>query len=148
MSEDVDLRVRTTVYNRALRAGAIPSISEIAGALSIDSDEVRGALSRLAAGRVLVLQEDGEVLMANPFSAVPTGFAVKQADRFTYGNCIWDAMGVLAMTGEDGTIEASCGDCGTALTLTVTNGRISGDATGLVHFAIPARHWWDDIVFN
>jgi hypothetical protein len=89
----------------------------------------------------------GEVLMANPFSAVPTPFLVKIGDRSYYGNCIWDAMGIPAMLQQDATIEASCGCCSTAMNLKVTNGLI-GEAHGIAHFAIPAAHWWDDIIFN
>jgi hypothetical protein len=31
--------------------------------------------------------------------------------------------------------------------VTLANGALQ-HAEGLAHFAIPARHWWDDIVFN
>jgi hypothetical protein len=31
--------------------------------------------------------------------------------------------------------------------LRVVNGSLE-DAPGIVHFAIPAARWWDDIVFN
>ena len=32
--------------------------------------------------------------------------------RSYFGNCIWDALGVAAMLGEDVEIPAACGDCG------------------------------------
>jgi Alkylmercury lyase len=85
--------------------------------------------------------------MANPFSAVPTPFLVRVGDRSWYGNCIWDATGIPAMRGQDASIEASCGCCGTAMHLAVSDGSL-GEAPGIAHFAIPAAHWWDDIVFN
>ena len=88
-----------------------------------------------------------EILMANPVSAVPTPFLVRAGDRSWYGNCIWDAAGVPAMLGQDAAIEASCGCCGTAMHLKVVNGSLE-DAPGVAHFAIPAAHWWDEIVFN
>ena len=144
---DLDARVRVTVYDETMRSGFPPSGEILAAALGIRRDAVMGSLARLAAGKVLVLQDNGEILMANPYSAVPTPFVVQFGDRTAYGNCIWDALGVLAMAGADGTISASCGDCGTAMNLRVEAGVVHGD-TGLVHFAIPARSWWDDIVFN
>ena len=85
--------------------------------------------------------------MANPFSAVPTPFLVKAGGRSYYGNCIWDAMGVPAMLKQDALIEASCGCCGSAMNLKITNGSLE-ETGGIAHFAIPAAHWWDDIVFN
>jgi hypothetical protein len=56
-------------------------------------------------------------------------------------------MGIPAMLHQDAVIRASCGDCGTAMTLRITNGSLE-PAEGIAHFAIPAAHWWDDIVFN
>jgi hypothetical protein len=109
---------------------------------------VRESLERLAAGRVLVLQRDSrEVLMASPFSAVPTPFAVHANGRLYYGNCVWDALGVPVMLGVDARVEASCGCCGEAMALRVTGGELE-PVEGTVHFAVPAHRWWQDIVYN
>ena len=102
----------------------------------------------LAAGHVLVLQpERDEILMANPFSAVPTAFAGETDAHSYWGNCVWDALGILAMLGRDGRLLTSCADCGDALALEVRGGALGGDA-GVAHFSIPAKHWWDDIAFT
>ena len=144
----LDKVVRPYVYDYVMREGLPPTIAETSSALSRSPDEVRASFQRLADGHILVLQKgSGEVLMANPFSAVPTPFLVKAGDRYYYGNCIWDAMGIPAMLKQDAAIEASCGCCSTAMSLKITNGSLEG-AHGIAHFAIPAAHWWDDIVFN
>ena len=144
----LDKVVRFHVYDYVMREGLLPTIAETSSALAYPSDEVRVSFQRLADGHIIVLQkESGEILMANPFSAVPTPFLVKVGNRSYYGNCIWDAMGIPAMLKQDATIEASCGCCSTAMSLKVTNGSLE-EARGLTHFAIPAAHWWDDIVFN
>ena len=136
------------VYDYVMREGLPPAIAETSSALARSPDEVGDSFQRLANGHILVLQKgSGEILMANPFSAVPTPFLVKAGGRSYYGNCIWDAMGIPAMLKQDATIEASCGCCSTAMSLKVTNGSLE-EARGLAHFAIPAAHWWDDIVFN
>jgi len=85
--------------------------------------------------------------MANPFSAVPTPFVVTTPQKLYYGNCIWDALGIPAMLKTDATIDASCGCCNTAMKITVKDETVL-ESQGLAHFAIPAAHWWDDIVFN
>jgi hypothetical protein len=77
---------------------------------------------------------------------VPTPFPVVAGGRSYYGNCIWDALGIPAMLGCDGVIDTSCGDCGTAARVAVSGGAVRGD--GIIHFALPARDWWKDIVFN
>ena len=144
----LDEVVRGHIYDFVMRGGLPPTIAETSSALSRSPDEVRDSFQRLADGHILVLQkESGEILMANPFSAVPTPFLVKFEDRSYYGNCIWDAMGIPAMLKQGASIEASCGCCSTAMNLKVTNGSLEG-ARGVAHFAIPAARWWDDIVFN
>ena len=143
-----DNAARRYIYDHVMNEGLPPSVAKTASALSTTPDNAAASFQRLADGHILVLQrESGEILMANPFSAVPTPFLVRAGNRFWYGNCIWDAMGIPAMLKQDATIEASCGCCGTAMHLAVADGSLE-EASGIAHFAIPAAHWWDDIVFN
>lgn len=143
---DFDEIVRFHVYDAVMRGGPPPSIAAVAAAAASDAGTVAESFRRLAEAHVLVLQEDGEVLMAPPFSAVPTPFLVETPRFSAYGNCIWDALGIAAMLRSDARILTSCGDCGTAAEVFVEGGNVRGD--GLMHFAIPARQWWDDIVFT
>jgi hypothetical protein len=144
----LDRVVRYYIYDFVMQEGLPPTAAQTAAALSRTPEEIKASFQRLADSHILVLQKStGEILMANPFSAVPTPFLVKAGDRSYYGNCIWDAMGVPAMLQRDAAIESSCGCCGTAMSLKVTNGSLE-NAPGVAHFAIPAAHWWDDIVFN
>jgi len=143
-----DEQVRCFVYNRTINKGLPPKIDQVASGLRATAAEVGDSFGRLADAHILVLQKDGlEILMANPFSAVPTPFLVRAGNQTYYGNCIWDAMGIPAMLNRDARIETSCGCCRTAMELTIEKDELA-EATGLVHFAIPAARWWDDIVFN
>lgn len=147
-SPDVDARMRYYVYDATLRRGAPPSVAEVCGASGLPAGEVRASLARLAAGRVLVLQrESGEILMANPFSAVPTPFVAETPAWTAFGPCIWDALGIPAMLHQPGRIRTACGCCGEVMGFEVMGGRLAA-ATGVVHFAIPALRWWEDIVFT
>jgi hypothetical protein len=86
--------------------------------------------------------------MAAPLSAVPTPHVVRMADgRAHYGNCVWDALGVIAMLGRDGDVATVCADCEAPLTLTVRAGALQ-PTDAVVHFAVPAARWWEDIVFT
>ncbi len=147
MSVELDARVRSHVYESACECGRLPTIAETSLALRLAPQEIRAAFERLAAARMLVLQPDGEILMAEPFSAVPTPFVVEVAGFSCYGNCIWDALGVAAMLKLEARIKTACPDCGMALQLNVAGGRVNGDS-GVAHFAVPARLWWDDVVFT
>lgn len=140
--------VRRQVYDVTMPRGYPPTTAEIAAAIELHVKEVQTTLQSLAAGRVLVLQPDsGEILMANPFSAVPTPFRVELANFSCFGNCIWDALGIPAMLGQDARITTSSGDCGLALEVRVVDGQVQADPS-VIHFAIPAHHWWNDIAFN
>jgi Alkylmercury lyase len=143
----LDQRVRQAVYAEVLASGRIPGSSALAAVLNEEPAAVRAALDRLAAARVLVLQPGGEILMAPPFSAVPTPFLVTAGGWETYGNCIWDALGALAMKREDGRIRTACGCCGQAMEVEVRDGAPRAEE-GVLHFAVPARRWWEDIVYT
>jgi Alkylmercury lyase len=152
MPDDFSNRVRIRLYELFVAQGRCPSLAELASDLARGVAEVSTAVRDLAAAHVLVLQPDsGEVLMAAPLSAVPTPFLVETAGAVAqsfYGNCIWDALGVVAMLRRDGKVLASCGCCGESMRITVSAGQVQSTPAGVAHFAIPARHWWDDIVFN
>lgn len=139
-------RVRLRVYTQFITTGQAPTSQEVASALSCSLSDLQAAYRRLAAGKALVLQKSGEVLMAEPFSAVPTPFTVEVGTQWWWGNCIWDALGIPALLKQDARIVTACGCCNEAMTLEVRNGMLL-KAPGVVHFAIPAREWWKDVVF-
>ncbi|MGO8947607.1 MAG: organomercurial lyase [Ktedonobacterales bacterium] len=146
--DSFDQQVRSYIYDVLFTQGTVPTAATVAAGLACPPGDVVAAFQRLAQGHVIVLQRDSdEILMANPFSAVPTPFQVEVDGRSYWGNCIWDALGVLAMLKRDGRILASCGDCNASMTLLVSNGVVV-DAPGVAHFSVPSKQWWDNIVFT
>jgi hypothetical protein len=146
--EEQDVRVRAGVYDVTLKTGVPPKAQQLSELLRLPEALVRESLERLAAAKQLVLQRGNrEVLMANPFSAIPTPFVVRGGDALFFGNCIWDALGIPAMLSADARIEASCACCGDAMELLVSDGLLQ-PIEAIVHFAIPAHRWWQDIVYN
>lgn len=147
MDDGFDHKVRWHVYDVTMTEGAPPLFERLCELVGEDADTVAQSVRRLAAARMLVLQPDSdEILMAGPFSAVPTPFRVTTSRFSGYGNCIWDALGIAATLQADLRIDTSCGDCGIAARVDVRNGAVAGE--GLMHFALPARMWWQDIVFT
>ena len=143
---DID-SVRIHVYDVTLAAGRPPSIRDISSALGHEQRAVREALIELSSRRVLVLQPDGEILMAPPFSAVPTPFVVSSDRLSTFVNCAWDALGAAVMLRRPTSVSAACADCGQAMRLESDGTSISGDSP-LLHFVLPPRRWWESIVFT
>lgn len=85
--------------------------------------------------------------MANPFSAIPTGFEVEARGRSYFGNCIWDALGIISLLGGNGRVHTRCPDCDAELALVVSERRLVGQE-GVVHFSVPSARSWDDISYT
>lgn len=140
-----DDAVRLAIMRKFVDEARPPAPNELASIVGIPQAAVEASLRRLHDARVIVLAPGTPLVwMANPFSALPTPFEVRSGDRRWWGNCIWDALGVLTTVGMDGEVRTSCPDCGEPLRLEVRDGEIGGDAA-VVHYATPAAQWWDDI---
>lgn len=140
--------VRVYVFQQSAATARVPQASEISQALGRSEDEVRSALQALAAAKVLILAPNGgDIWAANPFCAVPSGIRVDVGGKRHWGICVWDALGIVAAVGGDAVVTAPCGDCGVGMRLEVRNGQLVR-SEGVVHFAIPAHHWWDNIGFT
>ena len=145
---DLPRDVRVHLFATAAATGRVPQADEIARALGRPADHVRAALRQLAAAKVLILApNDGDIWAANPFCAVPSGFRVAAAGKVYWGICIWDALGIAAALDADAEITAPCGDCGDPMALEIRDRRLVR-SEGVVHFAVPAHHWWDNIGFT
>jgi hypothetical protein len=146
--DDADLAVRQTTYALFAEVGRAPSAAEVAARADRATADVERSWRRLHDAHALVLDsQTGAIRMANPFSAVPTDHRVHAAGRWWYANCAWDAFGICAALHSDGRIETSCPDCGESLTIGVQGDRPS-DTSLLFHCLVPARLWWEDIVFT
>jgi len=139
----MDLELRRRTYAHMVETGHAPRADELG-----DRDEVVAGWRELHDAHALVLNPaTDEIRMLNPFSAVPSAFRVHARDRWWYANCAWDAVGVCACLHSDGRIETSCADCGEPIAIEIRNGK-PDDESLLFHVLVPARHWWDDIVFT
>ena len=142
-----ELELRNVTYRLFVELGRAPGADAVGSALDLDLESVRLGWQRLHEQHAIVLDADGEIRMANPFSAVSTPHRVEAAGRSWYANCAWDAFGILAALGFDGRIETTCPDCDAPLVVEVRDGR-PDDGTLVFHSLVDAAHWWDDIVFT
>ena len=127
------LSVRRELYRHYAATGRPPTLA---------SDEV----AALEAVHAVVLDRTGAIAFANPFATGPAPFRV-QTDRRSYNAiCAWDALGVLAAVDRDGTVEGDCPDCGELIALRVRR-RAIGRTDAVVHFLVPAAHWYEDLGF-
>jgi len=143
------VRVRLAVLERPIASAQVPTAGEIAAELDMPIAMVQEAYAKLGEGHVFVCEPDdpSRLRMASPFSAVPTAFKVSARGGSYYGNCVWDSLGIVSLLGGEGVVETSCPDCSQPLSLRVTGGKLV-ESDSVVHFSVPARRWWDDIVFT
>lgn len=149
MELDLVTRVRLHVLERTIDSAQVPSAARVAAQLGLPPAEVIDAYRQLAEGHVYVLEpgDPTRLRMANPFSGVPTSYTVETNGRSYYGNCVWDSLGIIGLLGHDGTVTTSCPDCNESLELRIADGHLV-NPTGVVHFSVPARQWWDDIIYT
>jgi Alkylmercury lyase len=149
MSDQLDTEVKLAIYRVTADTSIVPTSSEVARKIDIDEADVLDAFAGLHAKRLLVPEpgDPSRIRMAPPFSGIATAFPVEANGKRYYANCVWDAYGIAAALHTDAIIPASDGYTGEPLTLEVKNDKPVLHPY-VVHFAVPAAQWWDDIVFT
>jgi hypothetical protein len=149
---DRDLQVKLAVYAHFAETGRRPSPDDVGDRVGIAVAEVLDAYRQLRAQRVLLLEPDGaSIRMAPPFSGVPTQHVVSAAGVSYFANCAWDALGIPAALRQPAVVRSRCEQSMQPLHLPVGLGGPEGpeaSAGWLFHCAVPAAHWWDDLVFT
>ena len=146
-SEAFAWRLRGHLYRRIRESGTVPTQAELRGQTGAGDAEIHEAHRFLADAHVLVLDVAGEVLMAHPFSAVPTPYRVETPIGDYWANCAWDAIAIPFILGTDGRTPTVCPHSGVRFDLTVVDGRV-GPEGSVVRLPVPARDFWDDIGFT
>lgn len=147
---DFDTRVKLAIYRFTADTTQVPSVSELGERLEASDREIRESYQRLFAKRVLVLEPDGvgvTIRMAPPFSGVPTTHLVRVGEKEYFANCAWDALGILAALRTAGTVLSRCEQTHEPLRLNVSLDGPDPEPC-VIHFAVPAARWWQDIVFT
>ena len=141
--------VRVELYRGFIKECRAPSPDEIAERVRIPIEQVRASLRQLHDQDVIALQPATEdVWLVHPFSATEAPFRVVSGTRAWPSICVWDALGILALIGEDGVVTTRCPDCGSDLELRVQDGHVVCPLDYVVHFGVPVRAWYDDIAFT
>jgi hypothetical protein len=146
---DFDITVKMAIYKLTAKRGKIPNSTEVSNELGVSNEDVKDAFERLYALRLLVLEPDdrSKIRMAPPFSGIETSFRVEVDGKSYYANCVWDAFGVAAALQRDGIIYTSDGFTNEPLILEINDNKPT-NSEYIAHFAVPAAHWWDDIIYT
>lgn len=145
--DPADLLIRNATYRLYVALVRAPTAAEVAVDVGEGEAAIRASWARLHDAHALVLDAEGEIRMANPFSAKPTDFRVEAAGHAWFANCGWDAFGVGAALHVDSEFDTHCPDCGETLHISVRDGR--PEPSDMVwHVLVPASQWWSNIGFT
>jgi len=125
-----------------------PSVQEITNRFQCSEEEARKALRSLADYHGVVLHpHSDEVWIAHPFSAAPTTCVVTSGNQKWWGNCAWCSLGLAHLAGGNATIETRVGAIDETAVIRIENGKLL-DTDYVVHFPIPMKHAWDNVVYT
>jgi hypothetical protein len=140
--------VRICIYQSFCNSGHAPKRAKLNQIFhAFTSDQISNALKTLTSGRLLVLDENEEVIMAHPFSSVPLGFSCMGKRNLWWGGCAWDSFALPHLLKTDSSIlvATTCPSCNSPHSFLVN--RDSAPAgTQVAHFLIPAARMWNDVV--
>lgn len=139
--------VRAFIYERFAETTRAPSVDEIANHFRLSIPQASAALKVLHDKHALFLKPGTVAIrMANPFSAIPTPYHVDVDGKTYWGNCAWDSFGIIAaIHAPHASIRATCAHSGSELRIAVRDTRVIGNGE-VIHFLVPFRHWYDDLV--
>ena len=147
VSDQIVRAVHDAIYYAMVTRGTPPTAADLARECRVSPLMAKEALRVLADQRLIILKPGtSDLWAAPPFSVSATRFLVRSGQRTWFGACAWDAFGVAAAVHKDATIEAECGASGEPMSCGVRGGRAWG--SGVVHLLVPAKKFWDDIVFT
>ncbi len=138
------------MFDHFLQHSRPPVLEEVMQKFKLSREEAHNSLQKLdTAHHLKLLSGTQRILMAWPFSAVPTPFRVTLGDgRRYFANCAWDAVAFHVMLKEDVSIDSYCHHCAEHLQIQLRGNQIDAmhPEGALVYLALPASMWWEDIV--
>ncbi len=148
MSDDLIWRVRAFVYQHFVATARPPTVGETATQFGLTREQAITVYAELGQRHAVFLDPGTHnIRMANPFSALPTSFRVHANGKTYWANCAWDSFGIPVALHTDAIIEATCAENQQPITLRVENGQVTSGAER-IHFLVPFRHWYDDLIFT
>ena len=148
MMQDLGLVIRHFVYEWFVREAQPPSVAETAQAFALTEKQAEAVYQGLHESHFFFLEPGASrIRMANPFSAVPTKFKVHIGLQSYWANCAWDMLGIPAAIQQDALIEAVFEETQEVVTMRVGDGQVQHSG-GVVHFPLPVRQWYDDLIFT
>lgn len=139
--------LRLAIYRGFASTGRRPTHNDLASKFGLPETEIVEGLSELAKQRYIALDNDSNLLMAHPFSAIPLGFSVMGKQTIWWGGCAWDSFALphLLKSDPEVLVATNCPNCNKALAWNVNN-QAAPAGEEIAHFLVPVSRMWDDVV--
>ena len=139
--------LRLAVYDSFASDGRPPALADLTAQFDVAAGDIQTALRELAAARHLVLDAEGDIVMAHPFSSVPLGFSVMGSATLWWGGCAWDSFAMAhLLTWETSLLVATtCPDCSRPHAWEVSR-EAPPPGEQVAHFLTPVARMWEDVV--
>lgn len=136
------------ILEHLVQLGTAPSLGILADRFATREEVVARQLLELQAEHGVVLHPGTtDIWVAHPFSTAPTLFSIEGERGHRWSNCAWCSLGAAALLGGDVRITTTLGGESQRVVLEVSGGEIQrGDL--FVHFPIPMRRAWDNVIYT
>jgi hypothetical protein len=145
-------RVRLHVFEHFREHAVPPLVEQLMTEFGLTRAETVAVLREVAETRgVAVVKGTSRILMAWPFSAVATPFAVRADGKHYYANCSWDAIAFHTMLADAPIrIDSFCHHCAQPIEIEFESGRATlvEPSTTIVYLALKPTQWWEDIILT
>ena len=139
--------IRLFLYRELATTGRVPSAADAADSLGIPEEWVWDAAHVLVDRRLLVLDENDDIVLAHPFATRSFGFSVMGQRTLWWGGCAWDSFAIPHLVEAEPSVLVAtrCPACDAALSWVVDR---TAPPTGdeVAHFLLPMAQVWDDVV--
>jgi len=149
MNDTLLWQIRHFVYQHFAETTLPPSVEDTAAHFNISTKETREYYKVLHNLHFLFLDINTHaILVADPFTGIPTDFKVHTKDKTYFAKCFWDAFGITAaLHSNNAVIEAICTGSNKSVQLEITNGQVTNNDI-LVHFSPPPSRSYENLVFT
>lgn len=142
-------QVRAFAYRYMIDHEHPPTLEQTAVQLGLTSKLAQEAYRALHEQHMLYWDDvTGTIRMLNPFSGIKTSYIVHTLGHQYYANCAWDLFGIVTvLKSPQALLESICPDCGSTMQVKLEMGRIV-KGMGIVHFLLPFREWYEDLIYT
>lgn len=145
-------RVRRFIFEHFVEHAVPPVVEQLMTEFRLTRAEAAAVLDELVQARsISLVKGTARILMAFPFSALATPFAVRARGRRYYANCSWDAIAFHAMLDQVPVrIDSYCHHCARPIEIEFQRGHstLVEPSTTIVYLALRPTQWWEDIILT